>query len=82
MAEPATNASPGEGGTATPTAGPAEGCLRRPPVVPFHPDTNMCTLESMHLAGIPIRDEDVRELIGLLRDGDMEDVAHKLDTRS
>ena len=33
----------------------------------------------MHLAGLPIRDEDVRELVGLLRDGGMEDVAHKLD---
>ena len=79
MAEPATQSRPREVGTATPTAGPAEGCLRRPPVVPFHAYTNMCTLDSMHLAGIPIRDEDVRELVGLLRDGGMEDVAHELD---
>ena len=33
----------------------------------------------MHLAGLPIRDEDVRELVRLLRDQGMEDVAHKLD---
>jgi hypothetical protein len=33
----------------------------------------------MQLAGIPVRDEDIFKLAGLLRDGDMEDVAHKLE---
>ena len=42
-------------------------------------DTNTSTLDTMHLAGIPIRDDDVLEPFGLLRDGGMEDIAHELD---
>jgi hypothetical protein len=35
-------------------------------------------IASMQLAGIPIRDEDVFKLAGLLRSGGFEDVAEKL----
>ena len=44
----------------------------------FSPDTNVCTLDRMQLAGIPIRDADVFQLAGLLRTGGFEDVAGKL----
>jgi hypothetical protein len=33
----------------------------------------------MQLAGIPVSDDDVRELVDLLRTGEMDDVAHKLE---
>ncbi len=33
----------------------------------------------MQLAGIPVRDDDVRELAELLRAADFDDVAHKLE---
>lgn len=45
----------------------------------LHWSTNVCTLGVVQLAGVPIRDQDVRELVGLLREQGMEDVAHKLD---
>jgi hypothetical protein len=46
--------------------------------VPFYDDTNTCTIVDVQLAGIPIRDEDVFKLSGLLRTGGFEDVADKL----
>jgi hypothetical protein len=45
----------------------------------LHSEPNVCPLDSMQLAGIPIRDQDVLELADLLRAGGFEDVAHKLD---
>ena len=36
-------------------------------------------LDEVQLAGVPIRDDDVRELARLLRDGGFVDVAHKLE---
>jgi hypothetical protein len=38
----------------------------------------MCTLEPMQLAGIPISDEDVFKLAGLVRTGGFDVVADKL----
>ena len=54
------------------------GRLRRPPASPFSSDANTCTLEGVQLAGIPIRDQDVFKLAGLLRTGGFENVADKL----
>ena len=38
----------------------------------------MCTLGYVQLAGIPVRNQDVFKLAGLLRTGGFEDVANKL----
>ena len=43
-------------------------------------DANRCTLGRMHLAGIPIRDQDVLELARLLREAELVDVAEKPET--
>ena len=41
--------------------------------------SNVCTLEVMMLAGIPVRDQDVLELARLLRDADFDETAETLE---
>jgi hypothetical protein len=66
----------GEGSSEDATS-PAESasCLG---VSVLHSSTNVCTLGHVQLGGIPIRDEDVFTLAGLLRSGGFDDVADKL----
>ena len=48
-------------------------------VIVLHSASNVCTLDPMMLAGIPVRDQDVLELARLLRDCGFDDTAEKLE---
>ena len=66
-AGPATQSRPQGKGRQGRQTSPAKRRLRAPPAVPSFGYMNTCAIDGVQLAGIPIRDEDVFELAGMLR---------------